>query len=311
MIVPDFVGPFLSRHPSLMKVVMKTYGKLHGCRITWTNSKLRVTKGSRQIEIAPDLSPYLRDLVDHFEMYFYATEPRLNSDEVDVRDYSVTKVHKLRGWSQFDVLMPGLPEPMDTVEQYLELLQLKPGESVLDLGGYAGLTALRFQEAVGATGRVVSVEADPTSYKCVEENFRKFGALHGFQPTSVNAAIWDVNGLLAFISEASLGSAIAAVLPRAQAKSVQVQAITLSELVKMSSIQRVDAIKADIEGAEFQAFSDSHFFEKFHPRIVFEPADTGLKSTKADAIIQLLRTYGYEISWHPQVSSRLPLILCV
>ena len=84
----------------------------------------------------------------------------------------------------------------------------------------------------------------------------------------------------------------------------------LSDLVSLQKMQIVDLIKADIEGAEYAAFSDKKFFAKFRPRLVFELAPSASPATEAEHLNDLLSGYGYEIQTVPQPGSEMPLVVC-
>lgn len=108
-----------------------------------------------------------------------------------------------------------------------------------------------------------------------------------------------------------MGSAVSSLLPRAKKENlVSVKSLTLSEIALTFNLSRVNVIKADVEGAEFQAFSDKAFFEKFRPVIIFEPAEESLRSTRLPEILKLLEGYGYIPEIHAQIGSKLPLVVC-
>lgn len=267
-----------------------------------------VHRGERTIRISRNREPYVRDLVDDFDHYFDAVVH--DSDSSGICDYASVREQRLRGWDGPPVLVPGLPEPMETAEQYVALTRPMPGQTVLDLGAYAGVTAMVFCDSVGPRGRVVAVEADPTTAQCARSNFARFSASRGFGPALIEAAVWSSVGYVDFAAEGALGSAVADVLPRSVGSTVRVPTTTLSGLVEQFGLSSVDVIKADIEGAEYQAFSDREFFERFHPTIVFEPAQTRRRETQLGVIANLLAEYGYRTTVYPQDGSRLPLAVC-
>jgi FkbM family methyltransferase len=225
-------------------------------------------------------------------------------------DFSRGAEQQLTGWDLFPVRLPGLPEPMTTVRQYVDLTGMSQGDVVLDLGAYAGVTAMEFQEVVGQNGRVVAVEADPSNIACARENISRYTRLRGYGPTLIEAAVWSQSGSVDFTAEGSLGSAVTVVLPRAAGSNATVRAVTLSEVMSLGSLTRVDIIKADIEGAEYMAFSDAAFFASQHPTLVFEPAGTTVALTQLGHIKELLGGYGYTCKVVDQEGSRLPLVVC-
>ena len=119
------------------------------------------------------------------------------------------------------------------------------GGTVIDVGGGLGEDALLFASWVGATGRVLSIEADPLSFRCLSKTIVRSGAravlpLHlavgaseGFTRINVEADI------LARRTNASAG--------------VEVRQAPLDGLMDEHRLQQVDLLKMNIEGAEIGA----------------------------------------------------------
>lgn len=306
MKLPKTVGPWLMRHPTAMRWALRGYGLSRGTRVVFGHDAITVARQGRSIRLNPLFPAYVRDIVDEFDVYFSAVHG--GGNEVD---YSAPREHHLAGWDLFPSIVPGLPEPMQTITQYIDLTGMRAGQSILDLGAYAGITGCAFMEVVGPSGKVVSVEADPVNLSCARENIDRYASLRGHCPQLLEGAVWSETGTLEFSAESSLGSAVSSVLTRSVGKGIQVPSFTLSDIMDKAGLQHVDIIKADIEGAEFWAFSDGDFFSKHHPTLIFEPALNSLRETNLEAISELLRGYGYSLTLHEQAGSRLPLVVCV
>lgn len=299
------IGPWLTRHPVAMRWALRGYGLARGTHVAFETAAITVSKRNLAIRLNPRFPAYVRDIVDEFDVYFGAVR-----DAGDKVDYSMPGEHYLAGWDLFPCLVPGLPEPMDTVNQYIELTAMQPGQRVLDLGAYAGITGCAFMEVVGAAGRVVSVEADPVNLSCARTNIDRYASLRRHGPDLLEGAVWSETGTIEFSAESSLGSAVSSVLTRATGAGIRVPCYTLSDIVARTELAGVDIIKADIEGAEYWAFSDAAFFSKHHPTLVFEPALNALRETNLQALSELLQGYGYSLALHAQHGSRLPLVVC-
>lgn len=306
MKLPKTVGPWLMRHPTAMRWALRGYGLSRGTRVAFGHDAITVAKRGRSIRLNPLFPAYVRDIVDEFDVYFGAVQG--DASEVD---YSAPGEHRLTGWDLFATIVPGLPEPMETITQYVALTDMKRGQSVLDLGAYAGITGCAFMEVVGPSGQVVSVEADPVNLCCARENINRYASLRGHRPQLLEGAVWSEAGTIEFSAESSLGSAVSSVLTRSVVKGISVPCFTLSDIMRKTGLRQVDIIKADIEGAEFWAFSDKEFFSKHHPTLIFEPALNSIPETNLDAISALLTGYGYSLTQYQQAGSRLPLVLCV
>jgi len=287
----------------LVKGFLKFFAICHKMQIRFNSEKIFITENDKCIILDIDHIPYSRDMIRNFEYYYFATSSTL-------KDYSGTKDQNISGYQRFPILTPSIPEPLETINQYLDVLNLVEGNTVFDLGAYSGLSSIVFQECVGRSGRVFSVEADPQNATCCEVNFSRFFLEFGYSPTLIKKAIWSEVTQIRFSAEGSLGSAIASMLPRAKPGGPLVQTTTLSEIAADFNLKKIDAIKADIEGAEYFAFLDEEFFKKFHPKIVFEPAEEASFFTKGENIISLLTSYGYNCQIREQLGSKLPLIVC-
>lgn len=125
---------------------------------------------------------------------------------------------------------------------------LREGDVVFDLGANVGL----FTAVAAAKGcRVYSFEPTPVSFGL--GYLEKTAAL--YPGVSIcPCAVADVKGRVAFNINASLDKNASTVsnslLPRGGFAGVEVDAVSLDDFVEDNSIERVDFIKADIEGAE-------------------------------------------------------------
>lgn len=307
---------WLAGHQRVLAFVLFVWSLRYGYRLRSfgvgeARISLRRRNQDRVILLGRQHVQYIPDLVKDFDTYFDAVSDHACVEGFRIADYSVRRAHAVTGWSWTRIDYPGLPEPYVTAEQYLALTKPRKGMTVLDLGAYSGLSALAFQEVVGASGTVLAVEADPLNYDCVEANFARYRKLRGYSPELILAAAWSSDGTVDFSSEGSLGSAVFEVIPRVSEANTSVPSMTLSTLVKKFEIASVDIIKADIEGAEFQAFSDAGFFVQHRPVVVLEPAMDGQFETSETALRDLFEGYNYSVSTKAQSGSRLPLMLAV
>lgn len=119
----------------------------------------------------------------------------------------------------------------------------EPGDIILDIGAGAGEETLTFSRAVGTTGRVISVEAHPRTFHCLEKlvqynRLRNVIAVHRAvaEPCCLRTTIEDSPQYLRNRSNCGQG--------------FSVPAITIDELCRLLSLNRIDFLKMNIEGAE-------------------------------------------------------------
>jgi len=147
---------------------------------------------------------------------------------------------------------------------------LKPGDIFIDCGANVGYFSVMAGALVGKSGRVISIEANPTTFKLLERNLRAndFGTAIHCALTSQGGTVelympqdWDVysslraNGLVEGKAD----------------HSFTVKAQTLDEVVADLSLAKVDVVKIDIEGGEFDVLrSAPKLLAEFRPLIITE-----------------------------------------
>jgi FkbM family methyltransferase len=124
-----------------------------------------------------------------------------------------------------------------------------PATTIVDLGAHVGLATLRLL-AAHPGARVVAVEADPALIPRLREN------LAGLPVEIVHAAISREVGEREFYRSdiSSWGNSLERTLHFQSA--VKVPTTTLDALLDSRGIDRVDLLKVDVEGAEWDLFAD-------------------------------------------------------
>lgn len=145
-------------------------------------------------------------------------------------------------------------------------VRIHDGDIVLDLGAHVG-TFTRFALRRGAA-RVIAVEAEPSHAEFLRQTFRE--EIEKGLVTVVAAAVWRDEGG-AFFQSDGVGSKIS------QSGSLSVRTTTVDKVVAELGLEKVDFIKADIEGAERHAIvGATNTIERFAPRMalcIYHSAD--------------------------------------
>jgi FkbM family methyltransferase len=121
----------------------------------------------------------------------------------------------------------------------------QPGDVVIDVGAGVGEEMIVLAKLVGKGGKVIAVEAHPTTFKTLARN-KELNRLDNVY--LVNNAISDAPGHI-FIQDAknSLANKVSGV---PEPDSFKVEAITFDALVARHGLPRIDFVKVNIEGAE-------------------------------------------------------------
>jgi len=261
------------------------------------------------IRISRGHAVYLKDILALFDYYHKAVMPS-NVDGVSLVDYSSPRYHDVIGYDLGPIMFPSLAEPVVTASQYLEFAGLSAGMTVFDLGAYSGLSSIMFSQAVGQDGIVIAVDADPINLACIHRNVGRFNKGTASSIRVMEGAVWNNSNGIEFSCEGNMGGSASSIVGRNRGQMLRVRTFTLSDLVHLNGITRVDFIKCDIEGAESVVFEDNKFFDRFRPRIIVEPhmVNGGLTS---DKVIADLSPYGYTCRSIRQEGAELPLIECI
>lgn len=120
--------------------------------------------------------------------------------------------------------------------------RLNPGDTVIDVGAGIGEETVVFSRLVGASGRVISIEAHPDTFACLERTVR----LSGLDNVTIfQCAVADADGELS-ISTADCHVASSVV----ESGGVTVPARSLDSLAEELGLGDVAFVKMNIEGAE-------------------------------------------------------------
>jgi FkbM family methyltransferase len=124
--------------------------------------------------------------------------------------------------------------------------QYKPqaGDTVIDVGAGVGEEAVVFSDLVGPSGRVVSIEAHPATFGCLQETVR-LSALNNVLPLAL--AIGDRDGLTT-IAEAD--NYLASSIMHSEGLGTHVKLRSLDSLLDELGLEKVTLLKMNIEGAE-------------------------------------------------------------
>ena len=279
---------------------------------------LIIYKGKDAIKFSQQHRVYIKDLKNDFYLYHSSVEPT-QEGEYMVVDFSQPALHTVRGFDLFPVRVPSFLEKLDATHQYIEIANLHHDSIILDLGSYAGLTAILFDMAITAKdtpdtpvrGGVITVEADISNIPHIQYNLEQYKQVSGRSIELLYSAMWSTDGYVEFASEQHLASSVNNIFLK-RGKSTRVPSLTLSSLVKRYNLTNIDFIKCDIEGAEIEVMKDSHFFEKYSPRILIEAHYlSSLQKMSTDIVIEQLSSYGYTCSLRKQEGFALPLIECI
>lgn len=125
----------------------------------------------------------------------------------------------------------------------------EPGDTVIDLGGSYGDTALSFAHQVGPDGRVFVFEFLPSSLTLMQRNFELNPTL-AERITLVPNAVWTTSKETMYFTDRGPASTVAATPEEGGEDTTET--LSVDDLVARHAL-KVDFLKMDIEGAEMPA----------------------------------------------------------
>lgn len=151
---------------------------------------------------------------------------------------------------------------------------LPPGGVALDIGANVGWHTLLMARLVGANGRVMAAEANPSVRTHLQDNLN----LNRFRQVEVIPyAIANSEELVEFYGpnrdDANSGSGyvITGGVNEHQRPTIRVETRRLDAVVSSAQLDRLDLIKIDVEGLEWPVLQGGQqTIAKFRPHIIFE-----------------------------------------
>ncbi len=188
-------------------------------------------------------------------------------------------------------------------EEIIGLFRPKEGDTVVDIGAHMGRYTITSSKSVGASGRIIAVEAHPYNFRILQHNLR----LNKLKNVSaLNWAVYSKKARLKlYLPDEDLGytmhhSVMANYLASKYSKEIErryieVEADTLDNLLKIRGINEVNWIKIDVEGAEYEVLKGAKEILSTNSRISILVEVHG-KDTY-DPTIELLKSNNFKIEF--------------
>lgn len=139
------------------------------------------------------------------------------------------------------------PKHFDPIERRHLLEVLPPGGCFVDVGANAGLYSLLMAQAVGPTGRVLSIEPQNSVYERLTGNILLNGARH---VEALNLGVSDHEGDMQLYENGRNRGAASVIRGQMVRSTSTIRVRPLLDIVKDASIEKIDGLKIDIEGHE-------------------------------------------------------------
>lgn len=187
-------------------------------------------------------------------------------------------------WSEY--LAVFWDHPVNGHRYHREGTLVEKGDICIDCGACEGFFALRALE-LGA-GQVVCLEPYPIMADCLRATLAN--EMASGRATVLEAALGAVNGKASFASDEQ--DFFAGKLGGDSSKTSSVRLMILGQVCRELSLEQVDFIKMDIEGAELQALDGAiPVLQQYHPKLAIT---TYHRAFDFAALKALLGSIGYD-----------------
>lgn len=187
----------------------------------------------------------------------------------------------------------GIWEPLETK---LFAREIQPGDVVIDVGANIGYYTLLAARRVGPTGHVYAFEPEPEAFALLQRNVQ----LNGYDNvTPVPKALGRENGRLQlYLAKKNRGDH-RVYDPTGRRPSIDVDVITLDAYLVEQSVERVDFLKVDTQGAECSILDGARHTIAKHPEmaVVMELTPHSLAELGDDprGCLERLQAAGYAL----------------
>lgn len=141
-----------------------------------------------------------------------------------------------------------------------------PGDVVIDAGACWGDSALFFASRAGDQGRVLSFEFVPGNLEVFHKNI----ALNPEVAKSIELvphALWSSSGVPLYVNGRGPGSSVSTT-PFRPGQTPTATTLSIDDMVRDRGLERVDFIKMDIEGAEYEALQGAAAtLQRYRPKL--------------------------------------------
>ena len=158
---------------------------------------------------------------------------------------------------------------------------------------------------------IISIEADPKNYNVLKKNISTNNL--DDQVQLLNNAVCSKKGEIIFHSSLknSGWSSLYKTRGAVESESINICAITVSEILSTFKVNTVDILKIDIEGAEYDIILNDNFLDRYKVKQIYIEADKNPRDVRfsfEELIIKL--EYYYKVVSINHIDSEYPLIHC-
>lgn len=171
--------------------------------------------------------------------------------------------------------------------------ELKQGEVFIDIGANCGIFSLLAAKTVGPLGRAIAIEPNPAMVRRLRFNIDANGLTN---VTVAEAALGESDGeAVLYLTPRQYG--LSTLLAREKCLKITVRVKTLASVCRENEIERIGAIKIDIEGYEDRVMLP---FLRTAPKALWPRAiltETACSHRWREDCVRHFQDAGYSVKW--------------
>jgi FkbM family methyltransferase len=201
--------------------------------------------------------------------------------ELDLSDYP--------GWSLY------FHSPADSSRGVLQFV--KEGDTVLDIGGNIGQTALLLAKKVGDRGTVISFEPFPDTIGRFERNLQLNPNVQNVELEKFG--LGSKKGSIQMCQDSANNSAGNRVINSAEELTsgvTEIKVELLDNYISTAQLEKVDLIKIDVEGYEMSVLHGAtKTLRQYKPKLFVEVSDPALRKqgSSSEELVEFIQNLGY------------------
>lgn len=184
----------------------------------------------------------------------------------------------------------------------LEMYKFKanrPNPYIVDCGANLGMSIIYFKQLY-PDASIIAFEADDHIFSFLEKNVESFG----YEDVElINKAVWNSDETLSFIIEGGAGGRIEEETSKGKYKKV-----VCTSLKKYLTGRKVDFLKIDIEGAEFEVIKDCENELKNIDYLFIEYHSMPDREQNLHKILEIVQKAGFSYHIKEAYTSKYPFI---
>lgn len=175
----------------------------------------------------------------------------------------------------------------------------RPNPNIIDCGANLGMSVIYFKELYPEAS-IIAFEADDYIFGFLEKNIKSFGYK---DVQLINKAVWHCDDTQSFIVEGGAGGRIENETINGKYKKVQT-----TSLKKFLKGRKIDFLKIDIEGAEYEVIKDCEDELKNIDFLFIEYHSMANKEQNLHNILEIVQNAGFKYHIKEAYTMRFPFV---